>query len=141
MSKATLKLIGFALLALAALFVVNHTLGAIPFTPQWSAKRAEAKADRLEGQVDTLERTAESQAEIGQAVETYHTREVVIRETAARATTENQQADDATTPLSPERAARLRAHDRLLCNHSGLCGPADPAGGSPEAVPDFDPAG
>lgn len=135
------RLVGYAVAAVLALAALNHFASFIPFTPQWSAKRAAASVDRLEGEVSTLERTAEGNAQIGQAVETYHTREVVIREVAAQAVTENRNAEDASTPLPPERIARLHAHDRLLCERTGLCSLADVADGGEEAVRGLDPAG
>ena len=135
------RLIGYVLAAVLALAALNHFAGFIPFTPQWSAKRAEAKADRLESQVSTLEREATGQAEIATATEFHHTREIVIREVAAEATAENEQANDASTPLSVERGNRLRSHDRVLCERTGVCVAApDDADRGPEDVRSVDPA-
>lgn len=114
--------IGIGLLVLLALASANHFAASIPFTPQWSAKRAAAKADVLEGQVSSLERAAEGQAQIGQSVEAYHTREVVIRDLTARAETEARNAPDANIPLASERGDRLRsADDRLCLSAPALC--------------------
>lgn len=123
------KLILWAAAIMLALYGANTALGYVPFTPQWNAKRAVAKADQLEGQVSTLEREATGNAEIGRAVETYHTQTVVIRDLTSQAETEARNAPDAQTPLSDERATRLRAADQRLCDATGLCGPA-PAGAS-----------
>jgi len=120
------RLIGYVLAAVLALAALNHFAAYVPFTPQWSAKRAEAKADRLEGQVSTLEREAAGQAEIATATEVHHTREIIIREGTAQAIAEARSAPDATTPLDPQRADRLRAADERLClDAPALCPPAD----------------
>jgi hypothetical protein len=135
------RLIGYAALALLLLFGANHAMRFIPFTPQWSAHRAAAKADRLEGQVSTLEREATGNAEIGQAVERHFEREVIVREVTAQAITEARNAPDATTPLSQERADRLRSADFRLCgSFPGLCADADATGSRPDAVPPAGPA-
>jgi len=136
------RLIGYVLAAVLALAALNHFAAFVPFTPQWSAKRAEAKADRLEGQVSTLEREAAGQAEIAVATETFHTREVIVREIAAQAETEARNAPDADTPLAPERADRLRSHDLRLCDEfPGFCADPDPAAGRAGAVPPAGSAG
>jgi len=136
------RVIGYVLAAVLALAALNHFAAYVPFTPQWSAKRAEAKADRLEGQVSTLEREAAGQAEIAVATETHHTREVVVREIAAQAETEARNAPDADTPLAPERADRLRSHDLRLCDEfPGFCADPDPAAGRAGAVPPAGSAG
>lgn len=127
MSRFPWKLIGYALFALFVIGAANHYAGYIPFTPQWSAKRAVAKVERLEGEVASLEATATGNAEIGRATGTLHTQTVIVREITASAETEARSAPDATTPLTDERAARLRAADKRLCDATGLCGPAPDA--------------
>lgn len=121
------RLIGYVLFALFCIGAANHYAGFIPFTPQWSAKRAIAKVERLEGEVDTLTRQAAGNAEIGQAVETYHTREVIVREITAEAINDARNAPDAETPLASERADRLRAHDQRLCIDAPALCPAPDA--------------
>ena len=135
------RLIGYAVAAVLALAALNHFAAYVPFTPQWSAKRAEAKADRLEGQVSTLEREAAGQAEIATATEVHHTREIIIREGTAQAIAEARSAPDATTPLSDERADRLRSADFRLCGQfPGLCADPDPASSGAGDVPASDPS-
>lgn len=142
MTRIPWRLFGYALAAVLALAALNHFAGFVPFTPQWSAKRAEAKADRLEGQVSTLEREATGQAEISTATETFHTRETIIREIASRAETEARDAPDATTPLSQERADRLRLNDQRVCDSAPtICSNPDPASGRSPALPPAAPAG
>jgi len=134
--------IGYAVMAGCLLWGAASALSYVPFSPFWSAKRAEARADRLEGQVSTLEREATGNAEIGQAVETFHTREVIVREIAAQAETEARSAPDATTPLSLERADRLRLNDQRMCDNApAICADPDPAAGRPPALPPAGPAG
>lgn len=114
-------------LALAALWGLNSALGHIPFTPQWSARRAEAKAERLEGEVSRLKREAQGNAEIGRAVERHYEREVIVRESTAQAINDARNAPDADTPLTQERADRLRAADRSLCQQAPSLCPAPDA--------------
>ncbi len=136
------RLVGYVLAALLALAALNHFAGFVPFTPQWSARQAVAKAERLEGQVSTLERQATGQAEISTATETFHTRETIIREIASQAETEARDAPDATTPLSQERADRLRLNDQRVCDNApAICADPDPAAGRPPALPPAGPAG
>ena len=133
------RLVGYVLAAVLALAALNHFAGFVPFTPQWSAKRAEAKAERLEGQVSTLEREAIGQAEISTAVERHYSRETIIREGTSEAIAQARSAPDAATPLDPMRADRLRAADQWLCRASpSLCADSNPAGSRPDAMP---PAG
>jgi hypothetical protein len=136
------RLVGYILAAVLALAALNHFAGFVPFTPQWSARQAEAKAERLEGQVSTLEREATGNAEIGQAVERHYSRETIIREIASQAETEARDAADATTPLSQERADRLRLNDQRVClSAPAICADPDPAAGRPPALPPAGPAG
>jgi hypothetical protein len=136
------RLVGYILAAVLALAALNHFAGFVPFTPQWSARQAEAKAERLEGQVSTLEREATGNAEIGQAVERHYSRETIIREIASQAETEARDAPDATTPLSQERADRLRLNDQRVClSAPAICADPDPAAGRPPALPPAGPAG
>jgi hypothetical protein len=136
------RLVGYILAAVLALAALNHFAGFVPLTPQWSARQAVAKAERLEGQVSTLERQATGQAEISTATETFHTRETIIREIASQAETEARDAPDATTPLSQERADRLRLNDQRVClSAPTICADPDPAAGRPPALPPAGPAG
>ena len=126
MARVPWRLLGYIAAVLLILAGLNHAARFIPFTPQWSAHRAVAKAERLEGQVSILEREATGQAEIATATETFHTREIIIREGTAQAIAEARSAPDATTPLDSARADRLRAADERLClDAPALCPPAD----------------
>ena len=136
------RLVGYILAAVLALAALNHFAGFVPFTPQWSARQAVAKAERLEGQVSTLERQATGNAEISTATERHYERETIIREIASQAETEARDAPDATTPLSQERADRLRLNDQRVCDNApAICADPDPAAGRPPALPPAGPAG
>lgn len=99
------------------------------------------KLNRLEGQVSVLEREAVGNAEIAQATQTFHTREVVIRDLARQAETQARTAPDAQKPLDPDRVARIRAADHRLCIVApAICASANSAGSGADAVPVADPA-
>ena len=145
----TYKVIRYAalcLLALVALFLflnaANNVLSYVPFTSQWHGRKAVAKVERLEGQVSTLEREATGNAEIGQAVETYHTREVVYRDLQSQADNEARSAPDATDPLPAERLDRHLRNDERVCRDATFtCTPLDAPVSGAGAVPSDDPAG
>jgi hypothetical protein len=100
------------------------------------------KMDRLESQVSVLEREAAGNAEIASATQTFHTREVVIRELSRNAEIDARKAHDAETPLDPDRVARIRAADNRLCIVTpAICPDPDPAGSRTDAVPVADDAG
>lgn len=94
------------------------------------------KIDRLENEVSVLEREATGNAEIAQATQTFHTREVVIRELSRQAEIEARTAPDAETPLDPSRVDRLRSADNRLCSaYPAICADPDPAASRADAVP------
>ena len=100
------------------------------------------KIDRLESEVSVLEREAAGNAEIASATQTFHTREVVIRELSRNAEIDARKAHDAETPLDPDRVARIRAADHRLCIVAPVICPApDFAGSRADAVPVADVAG
>ena len=141
LGKTAIKWLLIAVAFIALLSALNYGLSFVPFTPQWNAKRAVASAERLEGQVSTLEREATGQAEIAIATDTFHTREIIIREGTAQAIAEARSAPDATTPLDPMRADRLRAADNRLCDASpSICADPDAADRGAGEVPASDPA-
>jgi hypothetical protein len=99
------------------------------------------KIDRLETEVSVLEREAVGNAEIAAATQTFHTREVVIRELSRQAEIEARTAPDAETPLTPDRVGRLRAADNRLCSaYPAICPNPDAAASGADAVPVADAA-
>ena len=94
------------------------------------------KIDRLESEVSVLEREATGNAEIAAATQTFHTREVVIRELSRQAEIEARTASDAETPLDPSRVDRLRSADNRLCSaYPAICPDLDAAASGADAVP------
>jgi hypothetical protein len=136
------RLVGYVLAAVLALAALNHFAGFVPLTPQWSARQAVAKADRLEGQVSTLEREATGNAEIGQAVERHYEREVIYRDIQSQADRDARTAPDADTPLPDERLARHLRNDQRVCDGASFtCATLDAPVGGVGAVPTDDAAG
>ena len=94
------------------------------------------KIDRLENDVSVLKRKTTGNAKIASAEQTFHTREVVIRELSRNAEIEARTAPDANTPLDPDRVARIRAADNRMCIVApSICPDPDPAASSADAVP------
>ena len=99
------------------------------------------KINRLETEVSVLEREAVGQAEIATATQTFHTREVVIRDLSRQAEIEARTAPDAETPLTPDRVGRLRAADNRLCSaYPAICPNPDAAASGADTVPVADAA-
>lgn len=100
------------------------------------------KIDRLESDVSVLERKDAGNAEITNATQKHHGREVALRELSRQAEIEARTASDAETPLDPDRVARIRAADKRLCSaYPAICPDPDPAGSRSGAVPVADAAG
>ena len=99
------------------------------------------KIDRLENDVSVLEREATGNAKIAIASQTFHTREVVIRDLARQAEIEARTASDANTPLDPDRVARIRAANHRLCSaYPAICSNPDTAASGSDTVPVADAA-
>jgi hypothetical protein len=100
----------------------------------WLPWSAEAKLDRTltelaTTQSDASARGLESQGNAEQVARTeaYGELRRHVEGVTARSITQAQEAPDATTLLSGERAARLRDHDRRLCELApGTCESAAP---------------
>jgi len=93
------------------------------------------KLDQLTDQVSVMEREAIGNAEVAAATQTFHTREVVIRELSRQAEIEARTAPDAETPLTPDRVGRLRAADNRLCSaYPAICPDPDAAASGADAV-------
>jgi hypothetical protein len=99
------------------------------------------KLDQLADQVSVMEREASGNAEVAVATQTFHTREVVIRELSRQAEIEARTASDAETPLTPDRVGRLRAADNRLCSaYPAICPNPDAAASGADTVPVADAA-
>jgi len=100
------------------------------------------KIDRLENDVSVLEREATGNAEITNATQKHHGREVALRELSRQAEIEARTASDAETPLDPDRVARIRAADNRLCIVApSICPNPDAAASGADAVPASEVAG
>ena len=99
------------------------------------------KLDQLADQVSVMEREAIGNADVAVATQTFHKREVVIRELSRQAEIEARTAPDAETPLTPDRVGRLRAADNRLCSaYPAICPDPDVAASGADAVPVADAA-
>ena len=99
------------------------------------------KIDRLENDVSVLEREATGNAEITNATQKHHGREVALRELSRQAEIEARTAPDAETPLTPDRVGRLRAADNRLCSaYPAICPDLDAAASGADTVPVADAA-
>lgn len=99
------------------------------------AARQEVKTASAEAAARTFE--VEGAAAQARRVEHHHQQQVALTRATAAAEVEARNAHDAERPLDPDRAARLRDHDRELCRLAPtVCHPAptDPAAGSGDAL-------
>jgi hypothetical protein len=94
-----------------------------------AASEADAAARRLE---------VEGAADQARRIDDHHQQAVSIARATERAETGARNAHDAAVPLDPARAARLREHDRRLCDLAPVvcsAAAADPARSGGDAVP------
>ena len=76
------------------------------------ARRAERDGDRI----------------VNRETEAVRQTEIEVGRVTATAIQQAREADDADTPLAPDRVRRLDDHDRELCRHApALCADADPS--------------
>jgi hypothetical protein len=142
LGKTAIKWLLIAVAFVALLSAVNFGLSFVPFTPQWEGRQLSKKVGELKSEVSILEREATGNAEIGQAVQRHYERQVIYRDIQSQADREARIAPDADTPLSQERADRLRLNDQRVClSAPAICADADPAAGRAPAVPPAAPAG
>lgn len=121
-------------LAVAAALALGRGLG-LSWDPFGLGERrleaAEARAATAES--DAAARRLEAEGAVGQArrVDRHHQHAVSVAVATNSAETEARNAHDASVPLDPARAARLREHDRRLCDLApSACSPA-PDGSAP----------
>lgn len=109
-----------------------------PFGLQ-ARKLAAAEASAAHATLDASARSLEVTGQADQAarVDTYSHLVITTQTAAAQAMAEARSAPDASTPLDPARADRLRLIDSGLCDARSLPGcpaPAEPAGGRDRAM-------
>ena len=130
-----------AALVLAVLLAMGHGLG-LRWDPFGLAGRrlaaAQARAATAEADAGARRLEVEGAADQARRLDLHHQQAVSVAVATDRAQTDARSAHDASTPLDPARAARLREHDRRLCElASAVCGaaPDDPARGGDDALP------
>lgn len=111
-----------------------------PFDLQ--GRRLEAARSRaVAAEADAHARRAERDGDrmVSRETEAVRQTEIEVGRVTATAIQQAREADDADTPLAPDRVRRLDDHDRELCRHApALCaraGAAEPAGRGDAALP------
>lgn len=122
MSLRTLTPLGWLIAGVALLLAIgllawgwNNLWSWLPWSGEARLDRAERRADYAES--DGAARGLEVEGNAAQVARTEAYGDIRIRVEGVTATAVNEarSAPDATEPLSGERAARLRDHDRQLC--------------------------
>lgn len=121
-----------ALLVLLAIglviFVIagwNSLWDRLPWSDASRRERAEASRDIAKSEAASAQLEAKGAAEQLERVETYHSRVEVIRDLTRDAQEQARSAPDATQPLDPVRASRLRTADDGLCHNApAICSPS-----------------
>lgn len=99
---------------------------------------AEARAAAAEAAADARGLEVEGAADQARRLDRHHQQAVSVALATDRARSNARIAHDASTPLDPARNARLREHDRRLCDLApAVCGaaPTDPARDGGDALP------
>ena len=115
------------------LLIVGRGLGLRWDPLHLQARRLEAAQQRLDrAQTEASARSLEAAARARQLedLDAFHRNAQAVTQATVAAETRARTADDADTPLDPDRARRLREHDRELCRlapvFAGCAAPADP---------------
>lgn len=138
-----LKVAATVVAAIAVVALVSHQWDRLtawwPWSDESRLERAERKVEDLSDRLATSEanaaaRAAEAEANADQVrrVETHHRQVIELRDLTDPVIHEARSAPDASTPLDPDRADRLREHDRRLC---GLVPDVCPGAGGGGAAP------
>ena len=134
MNLRALTPLGWLVSAVAVIVAIALIAGIWNGLWSWLPWSAEARLHRTEVRADTAESDAtarglESQGNAEQVAQTeaYGEMRIRVEGVTAESITRAQEAPDANDPLSGERAARLRDHDRRLCDIApGTCEAAAP---------------
>ncbi|WP_420472107.1 hypothetical protein [Brevundimonas sp. FT23042] len=138
---------GVALATFVGLVVVLDGLGVRWDPLGFGARRlarAEAQAALAESQARARALETEATADQARRLELHHQQAIGLARITAAAEASARTAPDADDRLEPDRAGRIRAHDRELCALAPtLCvgAPPDPARAGSVAVPPGSPAG
>ena len=134
MNLRTLSPLGWLVSAVAVIVAIALIAGIWNGLWAWLPWSAEAQLDRTKTELATTQSDAsarglESQGNAEQVARTeaYGDIRIRVEGVTAESITRAQEAPDAIDPLSDERAARLRGHDRRLCDIArGTCQAAAP---------------
>ena len=113
----------------------------LPWSDARRLERVIDQRDRLAAEAAVQATHIEALTEQARRVETVHRQVIELRDLTDPVIHEARSAPDASTPLDPDRADRLREHDRRLCELApGACaGPAAaPAGSGDPGLSDRD---
>jgi hypothetical protein len=132
-----------AVILIAILLIAGRGLG-LHWDPFGLGARRLDRAER-QAEAATAEahaRTLEVEGATAQArrLEQQHQQSVGLARVTAAAEAEARNAHDSDLPLAPDRAARLRDHDRELCRLAPVVCVAAPTGAAPDGA-DAVPAG
>ncbi len=121
-----IALILAALAVILGLWAWDGLWSRLPWSAERRLDRAEAELAEARSTLRAREIEAGARADQVRAVDAAHAVLTETRAATARAVAQSEGAPDADQPLDPDRLARLRAHDRRLCDLSpALCEPAD----------------
>lgn len=129
-----------ALVAVVLLVFLGHAVGLRWDPLDLSGRRlraSQARADLAQADAAARRLEAEGQSVLADHIDHSHRQSVAAARLTERAATQARSAHDADLPLDPTRAARLRDHDRGLCDLSpAVCAaaPAGPADGGGHAL-------
>lgn len=123
MNMRTLTPLGWLITGIALLMAIaliawgwNNLWAWLPWSAEARLDRAEARADRAQSDASARGLEAEGNADQVRRTEAYGDIRVRVEAATAQSITQARSAPDATDPLAADRAARLRDHDRRLCN-------------------------
>jgi len=123
MNLRTLTPLGWLVAGIALLMAIgllawgwNNLWSWLPWSGEARLDRAEARAETAESDANARRLESEGNAAQVARTETYGDIRIRVEGVTAEAITQARSAPDATDPLSAERAARLRDHDRSLCD-------------------------
>ena len=142
MKVAAVAVGGMAVVAVAA-HQWDRFWSWLPWSDEQRLERLIDQRDYLAADVVAHAEHIEALTEQARRVETVHRQVIDLRDLTDPVIHEARSAPDASILLDPDRADRLRGHDRKLCELApGACAAsaAAPAGDSDKALPDRDPA-
>ena len=139
---AVVALAGMAVVAVAAQ-QWDRLWSWLPWSDERRLERVINQRDQLAAEAVAQSAHIEALTEQARRVETVHRQVIELRDLTDPVINEARSAPDASILLDPDRADRLRGHDRKLCELAlGACAAsaAAPAGDGDKALSDRDPA-